>query len=100
MVTSYRRHRCRSSRCSSANWEEGRGKPAAPDGRTSWSRSLMKLGYWTLGMPAWTSDELADVAVRYGFDGIEINSSRRLAAPEGFELPLEPSDAEVAQVKH
>lgn len=59
----------------------------------------MKLGYWTVGMPAWTAGQLAAKAVEYGFDGVEINSSRRLPAREGFELPLDPTDAEVAELR-
>lgn len=59
----------------------------------------MKLGFWTVGMPAWTVDELADVAVREGFEGVELNSSRRLPQPEGYELALDPTDADVAALR-
>lgn len=59
----------------------------------------MKLGYWTVGMPDWTAQELAETALLHGFDGVEVNSSRRLASPEGFELPLDPTDGEVAALR-
>jgi len=59
----------------------------------------MKLGFRTLGMPAWPGERFAAVAAELGYDGVELAGSRRLPTPEGYELPLELTEEEIRRLR-
>jgi sugar phosphate isomerase/epimerase len=57
----------------------------------------MKLGFWTLGMPQWTNEELAQQAAAFGYHGVDLRCTR----PEngkpsgGGNLCIESTEEEV-----
>lgn len=61
----------------------------------------MKLGFWTLGMPAWTTAEIADRARQAGYRGVALRCSRpENGRPAGgadvcIEMPAEHIEATV-----
>lgn len=61
----------------------------------------MKLGFWTLGMPAWSAKEIVDQAKAHGYTGVDLRCTRpdngRPAA--GGILCIESTDDEVLGIR-
>jgi sugar phosphate isomerase/epimerase len=61
----------------------------------------MKLGFWTLGMPAWSSKEIVEQAKAHGYTGVDLRCTR----PDngrpggGGNLSIESPDDEVRETR-
>jgi sugar phosphate isomerase/epimerase len=60
----------------------------------------MKLGFWMLGEPEWTIEEIAQHARDWGYDGVDLRVARRDGEQQrgAFELSVESADADLARI--
>jgi len=61
----------------------------------------MKIGFWTLGMPPWSNDEVARRAAALGYDGVDLRCTRpeNGKPADNGNLCIESTEAEVEATK-
>src|SRR5438876_9547907 len=53
---------------------------------------MMKLSFWTLGMPAWSNAEFAERAAELGYGGVDVHLTN------GGNLTIDASEPEIDNV--
>lgn len=61
----------------------------------------MKLGFWTIGMPDWTNQEVAEQAARHGYQGVDLRCKRRdgKALSRPINVAIDSSPEYIAETK-